>query len=937
MARRFLLLAAIIGLGAAFVAPAAHAEFGIVSFEALTCKSDATAPGLGKPALGPAGGCQRTETERQYTQAAGHPNKGITAFFVNQVTGPPPLPDGFIKDIRVELPQGLGVNPQAVPTCTEKQLSEIIATTPVVLTKCASEAPTSQVGVDYLTTLAPGPAPPAGTEVTIPTPVYNIAPRPGVPSMTGFNASGEPTYLVGELSPVDQHISFNITNLKSPTAGGAPVIGSRLVFEGQAGDGYLTLPSSCAGPQVTKLELRSQPLPTELVRTAQSATPTGADGCANVPFKPTVKTSPEGQRAVDSPNPVTVELGIPFEKGNPTGITNSYLKTAKVTLPEGMGINPSAANGLVACTDNQFHKGTNLAIECPAASQIGTVTVETPSLAPGSIGGAVYVAAPLKNGPNQAGTGEQFRIFIHASGPERGVNVRLVGNVFPNVLTGQLTAVVAENPEAPFSSFQLHFRGGDRGILTSPNTCSPATTTTELTPYSGNLDQNKPSSAFTLASFPTGGACPTTLAGRPFAPAYSVNSDSTAAGKYSPFRVRIARTDGQQELKVVNVTLPKGLTGKLAGIPYCNANEIAAAIASSGTTQKAAPSCPAASNLGTATVAAGSGNTPYVINGQVYLSGPYKGAPLSLVVVTPAVAGPYDLGSVVVRVALNVDPVTAQINAVSDPIPNVFGGVKLDIRNINIDISRSKFMLNPTNCAAGAVAGALNGGGSNPANPAAFSSYPVTAPFQATGCKKLGFKPKLNVKLTGPTLRAKNPKLRAILTARKGDANLARAALTLPHSLFLDQSHIRTICTRVQLAAQKCPKAAIYGHAEAKSPLLSKALKGPVYLVSSNHELPDLLADLRGQVNIQLHGVISSKRGGLKTVFNSAPDVPVSKFTLNMAGGKKSLLVNSTNTCKAPQLAVLNLKGQNGKKVVNKQFGLNIASCGGKGKGNKKK
>jgi len=937
MARRFLIAVAVMALGAVFAAPAAQAEFGIARWEALTCKTDATAPGLGNWAAN-GSPCLKSEPERQYTQAAGHPNVGVTAFLMNQVTGPPPFPDGFIKEIRVELPKGLAVNPEATEKCTEKQLSEVVAAGPPLVSKCTTEAPGSLVGVDYLTTLAPGPAPPAGAEITVPALVYNIdaVGRPGVPSMAGFNASGEPTYLVGDLDPIDQHVSFN-TDLKSPLVGGPPVIGSRLVFKGQAGDGYLTLPSSCAGPQVTDLKVTSYPYPTppegaELERSAEAETPTGATGCDKVPFKPTVNVTPDGAKATDSPEPVTVELGIPYEKEKSEGITNSYLETAKVTLPEGMGINPSSANGLVACTDGQFHKGTNVAVECPNDSKIGTVTVESPSLPAGSLGGAVYVGQPLKNGPGAAASGEQFRIFIHVSGPERGVNVRLVGKVFPNPVTGQLTAIVEENPEALFSSFQIHFNGGAKGTLTTPGSCGPNTTTTDLTPWSGNLDQNTPSSSFSLTSYPGGGNCPKTLAERPFAPSYTAKSDSSKAGAYSPFRVHIGRPDGQQELKVVNVTLPKGLTGKLAGIPYCSDAALAAAEASSGTAQLANSSCSADSQIGTTSTEAGSGSAPYKIAGKAFLAGPYKGAPLSLAVITPAVAGPYDLGTVVVRAALNVNPETAQVNAVSDPIPNVFDGVKLDIRSIDVNVDRSKFMLNPTNCAAQAVTGTINGGGADPANPAAFSSYAVNTPYQATECNKLGFKPKLHTRLYGPTKRAKNPRIRAILEAREGDANVSRTALTLPHSLFLDQSHIKTVCTRPQLASQTCPKAAVYGHAEAKTPLLSGKLKGPVYLVSSNHELPDLIADLRGQVNVQLRGVISSKHGGLKTVFNPVPDVPVKKFILNMQGGKKSLLVNSTNTCAKKQTAVLNIKGQNGKKVKNNKYRLNMSSCGGKKK-----
>jgi hypothetical protein len=285
-----------------------------------------------------------------------------------------------------------------------------------------------------------------------------------------------------------------------------------------------------------------------------------------------------------------------------------------------------------------------------------------------------------------------------------------------------------------------------------------------------------------------------------------------------------------------------------------------------------------------------------------------------------------------VRVALNINPLTAQVNAVSDPIPNVFGGVKLDIRSIDLNMNRYQFMLNPTNCEQGATAGTISGGGSNPANSANWFSYAVSAPYQATGCKGLGFKPTFHARISGPTTRAKNPQIRVVVKARKGDANIARTALNLPHSLFLDQGHIKTVCTRVQLAAKQCPQNSIYGHAEASSPLLKQKLKGPVYLVSSKHKLPDLLADLRGQINIQLDGVISSSHGGLKTVFNNTPDVPLKTFILNMRGGKKSLLQNSTNLCKSPQLAILNMKGQNGKVVKTNKLRLNVASCGGKKK-----
>jgi len=304
-------------------------------------------------------------------------------------------------------------------------------------------------------------------------------------------------------------------------------------------------------------------------------------------------------------------------------------------------------------------------------------------------------------------------------------------------------------------------------------------------------------------------------------------------------------------------------------------------------------------------------------------------------VITPATAGPFDLGTVVVRVALFVDPVSAQVHAVSDPIPDVYGGTQLSVRAIRLDLDRKEFTLNPTSCESLTSGGAVRGGGGNPADAGSWSSFNVSSPFKTSHCEDLKFRPKLTTKLIGNRKKMRrngHPKFRAVLAARPGDANIARAALTLPHASFLDQSHIKTICTRVQLAANDCPKGAIYGRAEAITPLLDQPLKGPVYLVSSDNLLPDLLADLRGQVDIQLHGVISTKKARTKTVFFPVPDVPVSKFVLNMSGGKRGLLVNSRNLCGDPAFSFLSFKAQNGKKLKKKKLPLRTPACEGKGK-----
>jgi hypothetical protein len=313
------------------------------------------------------------------------------------------------------------------------------------------------------------------------------------------------------------------------------------------------------------------------------------------------------------------------------------------------------------------------------------------------------------------------------------------------------------------------------------------------------------------------------------------------------------------------------------------------------------------------------------IPGNAYLAGPYKGAPLSMAVITPATAGPFDLGTVVVRIALNVNVETTQVTAVSDVIPDVYGGVKLDVRSIDVNLDRQKFIHNPTNCEPHATTGTLQGGGSDPTNPAAFSTFAFSTPYITTECNKLSFKPKLTVELLGGRKGAKrrgHPGIKAVLKANEKDANIARTALTLPPTMLLDNAHIKTICTKVQLAANTCPKGAKYGMAEATSPLLEGKLKGPIYLVSSSNKLPDLVADLRGQINVQLHGVISTVKGGMKTTFRKVPDAPVTKFILKLEGKSKGLIINSTDLCKSPPKAKLNIKGQNGKQVKNNKFKL---------------
>jgi hypothetical protein len=931
-------------------ASSAQAEFGIAEWEAITCKENVDTPAeFGVPLAGlfplaeDPGQCNKSTPEKWYTQAAGHPPFAITDFTLNTLPAAiagEGFPEGFVKEIVVDTPEGLDVNPEATPVkCTVEQLSAV----PVPTCPAAS-----LVGFNYLTVaveqppcLHPDPIPDRCANARVKVPVFNLVPFEGVPSMVGFptNAPGEPTLIVGDLDPKDQHVRFTISNIHPPdgTAAHPPIVGSRLVFLGRSTPGfsenYLTMPSNCAGGQTTTLRVKSHPYPAppgpEVEDTASFTTAVGATGCDLVPFRVLLAASSSG--STDSPEPATVDVQMPDQLKPLEPIANSHLLTAKVTLPQGAGLNPSLANGLTPCTDAQFKKGTDDPVECPASSRIGSVEVETRALDQ-KLGGDVYVAQPLNQ---EASSGDQFRLFIHAFNTRYGVNVRLVGHVFPNLKTGQLTIVVPENPQAPFNSFKIHIDGGPRGALTTPDTCGPHTTTARFTPWARPTEEVPPETnpQFTLDTLPTGGPCPKTLGERPFAPFYAASPQDFKAGQFSPFRVDFFRNDGNQEVKRIEAKLPPGLIARLKGVKYCPEASIEAARSRSGKDETANPSCPSESRVGSSHSAVGSGSNPFQTDGSIYLAGPYKGAPISLVFVTPAVAGPFDLGNVVVRAALYINPETAEVRAVSDAIPHVFGGVKLDIRAIRLSHDRPRFALNPTNCREVLpIRSTIYGGGGDPYNEAQWQSIEKKDDIHFIDCKKLKFKPKFYARILGgknQTRRTRHPKFRATLDARKGDANLRRASFILPRATILDQGHIKTICTRVQLAADECPKGSIYGHARATSPLLDKALKGPVYLTSSSHTLPDLLVDLKGQVPIRLRGVISSAHGRLKTVFNNTPDVAVDKFVLTMKGGNKGLLVNSRDLCSRQTTGSLNLKAQNSRQLKRHNLRLNIPACHG--------
>jgi hypothetical protein len=857
---------------------------------------------------------------------------------------------GHAKDVHVDLPPGLIANPSATPVlCTENQLES--------QSGCPNDSVLGKIDV----TLAF-----EGFGLSK-TPIYNMVPPPGYPAMlaTDIDLKGLYLHILPTLrSDGDYGISVDVPDIIALTV--QPVFGSRTQIWGDPSSPLhnhdrgvclggeppekcqvepqetpvWTMPSRCDGnPLTTGISANSWENPDTFVHAAYESadlggSPVSVTDCAALEFEPTIEARPTTNLA-DSPSGLDFTLHQPQsldkdQRGNPP------LRDATVTLPQGMTVNPSQADGLGACSEQQiglltaqgvtpghFSKDPN---GCPAASKLGTVAVASPLLVrrdadhkleldpqtgqpiPRTLQGAVYLAEPFENP-----FGSLLAIYLAVEDPESGTVAKLAGRIEPDPQSGQLTTVFEENPQLPIEDIRLHLFGGARGSLITPPTCATHTATSKLVPWSAPDTPNAtPSSSFQTTAAPGGGACPASEGAVPNAPAFTAGTLTRQAGAFSPFVLKISREDGSQRLTGFEATLPPGLSGRLAGIPICPDAALAQAASRSnpeeGILERRSPSCPAATQVGSVAVAAGAGPTPYHTQGAAYLAGPYKGAPLSMAVITPAIAGPFDLGTVVVRAALNVEPESARIHAVSDPFPTILHGIPLDLRSVAVRLDRPSFTLNPTSCDPMAITGS--------AISALGSIAPLSQPFQVGGCSALPFKPKLSLQLKGKVKRSSHPKLVANLSARPGEANIARAQVKLPGAVFLDQSHIRTVCTRVQFAADACPAGSVYGRARALSPLLDYPLSGSVYLRSSNHELPDLVAKLKGPatqpIEIDLVGKTDSVKSALRNTFEAVPDAPVSKFRLELFGGKRGLVEMSEGFC-TDRRANVQLDGQNGK------------------------
>ncbi|MET0305942.1 MAG: hypothetical protein ABW196_06910 [Solirubrobacterales bacterium] len=880
------------------------------------------------------------------TQAGSHPYALNLSFEPTTVENPEgkQIPEEAIKDVIIGNPAGFIGSESPVPRCATLDFLTLRKEQGASVTECADASVVGKIAVLL------GPEAEGDGNVIF-APAYLLAPAPGQAAKFGFWVEGVPVTadvglnesspfnLIGASRNISQFVDFygaRLTLWGNPASPlhdeerGACYKGGKSCPAGVPENAFLTLPRACTGPLSTTYEADSWLHPGAWVKGSvqthdASGNPRGFDGCGKLPFNPSITAQPTS-KAAESPTGLDFSLDVEDEGlTNPTGIAASDIRKAVVTLPEGMTANPSLAEGLEVCSEADLARERAKSAPgagCPDVSKIGTVEVQSP-LIEESLEGSVYVAEPYKNLAHDS----LIALYLVIRNPTLGILVTQALEVKPDPVTGQLMTIAEDIPQTPFSHFRLRLREGARSPLISPPTCGTHEAKAVLTPWSGGPPLTT-TSAFEVITGPSEGPCP--KGGMPpFEPGFGAGALNNNAGSHSPFYMRLTRRDGDQDLTRFSAKLPPGMVATLAGVSQCPGSAIASAKAKTGKAEQASPSCPASSAIGRVLAGAGVGSQLTYVPGSLYLSGPFNGAPLSVVAVVPAVAGPFDVGTVVTQVALKINPRTAEVKAdgsASDPIPHILAGIPLKVRDIRVYVDRENFTLNPTSCDPFQTVAELWGGGSNVFSSADDSPTTREERFQAANCANLGFKPKLDLKLKGGTKRGGHPALIGTYTPRKGDANLKNLVLRLPRSAFLDQAHIRTICTRVQFAAKSCPAGAIYGQATAYTPILEQPLSGPVYLRSSDHNLPDFVADLHGLVDVEAVARIDSAQGGIRATFEDVPDAPLTRVVVRMQGAKKGLIVNSRNLCGAKSKADVKLSGQNGKQASLRP--LMEADCG---------
>ncbi len=821
------------------------------------------------------------------------------------------VPNAQTKDIEVALPPGLVGNPTAARYCTQVEFE---------LPKAENCPAASQVGSLRVFFY--------GAENPQYAPVYNIQPPPGQPAELGvtINRYAHVPFFVHVRSDGNYGVTTDISNFTQLVAARMTLLSiwgnpsdevhNALRRSPECAEGcpsgvanpkpFLTLPTSCTIAPLTipfagDSWQDQEPAPYQQLTTASIS---GMTGCEGLVFDPSIAVSANTRQA-GAPASYGVKVNVP-QNEEPNGLATPDVRNVEVGLPEGTTVSPSGANGLSACSEEEFGLKVRAKGHCPSTSRIGSVRIITPLLED-PVKGALYVGEPECSPCNSAdsGSGRMVRVLLEAEAD--GVIIKQAGHTRINQSTGQLTTVFTDTPQLPFSDLEVALESGDGAPLANPTTCGPAVTNADITPWSSSSPTHISSEPIQIEGCSNG-----------FSPTFKAGMTPTGqAGAFSGFSMTLSRNDGEQPLGGVSVTTPPGLLGVLQSVEQCPEPQ-----AKTGT-------CGAGSLIGSGRIVVGPGSTPLTISGsRVYLTGPYDGEPFGLSIVTPAQAGPFllagnaDNGTEVVRASIAVDPHTGALTVTSDPLPQALNGVPLDIRKIHIDVDRPGFTFNPTNCDAlsiGAVVTSATGTVSK-------SSYP----FQASGCAALPFKPKFSVTTRGKTSKKKGASLHVKVTSGAGQANIAKVKVDLPVQLPSRLSTLQKACVDKVFDANpaSCPAASLVGSASAATPLLKNPLTGPAYLVShAAAAFPDLEVVLQGEgITLILDGNTQIKKGITSSIFRAVPDAPISTFDLSLPEGSHSALAAFGNLCTSKLKMPTVITGQNGA-VIRQTTKITATGC----------
>jgi hypothetical protein len=898
-------------------------------------------------------------TSLSSVQAGAHPDiTTIVAFNTQDRSG---ATAGNLKNTITDEPPGFALDQRDTPTCQA-----------AVFLREECPVPT-QVGV-FTTVLDI-----SGASHQQLAAVYNLAPEPGEIAKIGFTvigfhyegdiavrAPGEAGEYGGRVTFYDLTAGINNIDSIALTIWGVPTaaIHDPLRFHGSSpgtpSDAppvpFFTNPTSCGStPLAATFAATSWQAPEQVVGIEGSPEPATMPfgpmvGCDRLGMEPKLTAEATTNKAYAASG-LDLNVNVPQTYDNAEGLATSTLEKQVVTLPEGMTVNPSSGAGLAACTPEQYAQEGVQYVEgqgCPKESKLGEVEITTPLLEEHAKG-SVFLAQPApfgEAGHNPFNT--LLALYIVARIPNRGVLIKAPGEVQANPVTGQLvTTFDTSNPEhpggglppLPFSLLTFKFNQGAGAPLVTPNSCGLYTVTAELTPYSDpeGLPLTPPLAPFPISSSFNGGACPSGGV-PPFKPQVVSGTENNVAGSYSPFYLRIVREDGEQELTKFTSIFPPGLTGNLSGVEKCPEVDIEAARGKTGAEELEHPSCPAASEIGHTLVGAGVGSQLAQAPGKIYLAGPYHGSALSVVSITAAKVGPFDLGTVVVRFALSINPITAQVEingANSDPIPHIIKGIVVHVRDIRAYIDREKFIVNPTTCDPSQVSETITGAGANPAIPADQMTVAATAPFQAADCSSLKFKPTFKVSTSGKTSRTQGASLSVKLVYPANSfgtqANIKSVKVDLPKQLPSRLTTLQKACTAAQFEANPagCPTESRVGQAKAITPILPVPLEGPAYFVSyGGAKFPELVIVLQGYgFTIDLHGeTFINKAGITSSTFRTIPDEPVGSFELTLPEGPYSALAANGDFCTSKLTMPTAFTAQNGD-TIHQSTPINVTGC----------